>query len=90
MRKAEQNSTVQQLKSNLMGLGWGNYLISVCWKRITLKEPRSREAGEARIKTLRPRKPRRREPCVLLGAEAFLLLAGFLVRTFYVLSVLTI
>lgn len=45
MRKAEQNSTVQQLKSNLMGLGWGNYLISVCWKRIRLKEHRSRKAG---------------------------------------------
>ncbi|XP_064001786.1 centrosomal protein kizuna isoform X2 [Pogoniulus pusillus] len=33
MRKEEQNSTVQQLKSNLMGLGLGNYLISVCQRR---------------------------------------------------------
>jgi len=33
MRKEEQNSTVQQLKSNLMGLGSGNYLISGCRRR---------------------------------------------------------
>lgn len=36
MRKEEQNSTVQQLKSNLMGLGLGNYLISVCRRRTRL------------------------------------------------------
>lgn len=37
MWKDEQNSVVQQLKSNLMGLGWGNYLISVRRRRARLK-----------------------------------------------------
>lgn len=50
MRKEEQNSTVQQLKSNLMGLGLGNYLISG-WRSTTRSgrresQPRRRQGTE--------------------------------------------
>lgn len=73
MRKAEQNSTVQQLKSNLMGLAWGNYLISVCWKRITLKEYRSRGAGQTWIKNW-PGKQSRLVPVGFPGQDIIIIL----------------
>lgn len=53
MWKGEQNSAVQQLKSNLMGLGWVNYLISVSrrkarWQSLGLVSDRETKCSSKR------------------------------------------